>query len=147
MRKAKRLSSVGFELSREAKRRLQWIDWYMANGRNARKTCRHFSMSERYRSKGEVSSRQSSSGSASVVGSDCSYSLHDRRSSTATSSAHSAPTPRSSTKYTTENLSVEPLNRALRHWEEVYNTVRVPRQPFWPVASPGDVTELFAASN
>ena len=45
MPKAKRLSSVGVELSREAKRRLKWIDWYMSNGRNARKTCRHFSIS------------------------------------------------------------------------------------------------------
>ena len=42
---AKRLSSVGVELSREAKRRMEWIDWYRANGRNARKTCRHFSIS------------------------------------------------------------------------------------------------------
>ena len=45
MPRAKRLSSVGVELSREAKRRLEWIDWYMAHGRNARKTCRHFSIS------------------------------------------------------------------------------------------------------
>ena len=45
MPRAKRLSSVGVELSWEAKRRLKWIDWYMANGRNARKTCRHFSIS------------------------------------------------------------------------------------------------------
>ena len=45
MPKAKRLSSVGVDLSREAKRRLKWIDWYMANGRNARKTCLHFNIS------------------------------------------------------------------------------------------------------
>ena len=45
MPKAKRLSSLGVELSREAKRRLEWIDWYRANGSSARKTCRHFSIS------------------------------------------------------------------------------------------------------
>lgn len=45
MPRVKRLSSVGVELSREAKRRLEWIDWYRAHGRNARKTCRHFSIS------------------------------------------------------------------------------------------------------
>ena len=45
MPRVKRLSSVGVELSREAKRRLEWIDWYQAHGRNARKTCRHFSIS------------------------------------------------------------------------------------------------------
>ena len=36
---------MGVELSREAKWRLEWIDWYRAHGRNARKTCRHFSIS------------------------------------------------------------------------------------------------------
>ncbi len=45
MPKAKRLSGLGVELSREAKRRLEWVDWYRAHGRNARKTCRHFSIS------------------------------------------------------------------------------------------------------
>ena len=33
------------ELSREAKWRLQVLDWYSAHGRNARLTCRHFGIS------------------------------------------------------------------------------------------------------
>lgn len=32
-------------LSREALRRLEWIDWYFSHGKNAEKTCRHFSLS------------------------------------------------------------------------------------------------------
>ena len=32
-------------LSREAKKRLQWMDWYRRHGRNARLTCRHFGIS------------------------------------------------------------------------------------------------------
>lgn len=32
-------------LSREAKRRLSWMDWYARHGRNARRTCRHFGIS------------------------------------------------------------------------------------------------------
>jgi len=33
------------ELSREAGKRLKWFDYYYANGRNARLTCRHFDIS------------------------------------------------------------------------------------------------------
>ena len=33
------------DLSREAKLRLQFLDWYRAHGRNARLTCRHFGLS------------------------------------------------------------------------------------------------------
>ena len=32
-------------LSPAAKRRLEWIDWYQSHGENARRTCRHFSIS------------------------------------------------------------------------------------------------------
>jgi len=42
---AARLSRLRGELSQEARRRLGWIDWYHAQGKNARKTCRHFSIS------------------------------------------------------------------------------------------------------
>ncbi len=42
---AARLSRLTVELSREARRRLKWIDWYHDHERNARKTCRHFSIS------------------------------------------------------------------------------------------------------
>ena len=40
MPKAKRLSGLGVELSREARRVLEWMDWYRAHGSNARKTLR-----------------------------------------------------------------------------------------------------------
>jgi len=33
-------------LSQEAKRRLAWIDWYYSHGKNAERTCRHFSLSK-----------------------------------------------------------------------------------------------------
>lgn len=32
-------------LSKEAKRRLKWMDWYDSHGKNARLTCRHFGIS------------------------------------------------------------------------------------------------------
>lgn len=35
----------GVLLSSQAKRRLEWIDWYRQHGKNARRTCRHFSIS------------------------------------------------------------------------------------------------------
>ena len=41
---AARLSRLPVELTREARRRLEWIDWYHSHGSNARKTCRHFSI-------------------------------------------------------------------------------------------------------
>lgn len=41
----KRLSRIRGELSREARGRLSWLDWYEAHGENARKTCRHFAIS------------------------------------------------------------------------------------------------------
>jgi len=34
------------ELSREALRRLEWMDWYFTHGKNAEGTCRHFSLSK-----------------------------------------------------------------------------------------------------
>jgi transposase len=33
-------------LSKDALKRLQWIDWYFAHGKNARKTCRHFGIAK-----------------------------------------------------------------------------------------------------
>lgn len=42
---ALRLGRYTRELSREARRRLKWMDYYEANGRNARLTCRHFDIS------------------------------------------------------------------------------------------------------
>lgn len=41
---AGRISAIRM-LSKEAKRRLKWMDWYESNGRNARLTCRHFGLS------------------------------------------------------------------------------------------------------
>ncbi len=41
---AKSLSRI-LEISPEAKRRLKWLDWFKARGRNARLTCRHFGIS------------------------------------------------------------------------------------------------------
>lgn len=32
-------------LSKKAQRKLEWIDWYLGNGKNARLTCRHFGIS------------------------------------------------------------------------------------------------------
>ena len=40
-----RLKRAGVELSREARRRLKWFDYYDSHGRNARLTCRHFDIS------------------------------------------------------------------------------------------------------
>ncbi|MDP3983321.1 MAG: DDE-type integrase/transposase/recombinase [bacterium] len=34
-----------FNLSKKALKRLEWMDWYFAHGRNARLTCRHFGIS------------------------------------------------------------------------------------------------------
>lgn len=42
---ARRFRRVPMRLSPEAKRRLAWMDWYWAHGRNARATCRHFGIS------------------------------------------------------------------------------------------------------
>lgn len=41
---ASKLSKIP-TLSKEAKRRLKWMDWYENNGRNGRLTCRHFGLS------------------------------------------------------------------------------------------------------
>ena len=38
---AARLSRL-LDISRKAKQRLEWLDWYNSHGRNARLTCRHF---------------------------------------------------------------------------------------------------------
>lgn len=35
-----------FKLSKQALRRLEWMDWYFAHGKNAEATCRHFSISK-----------------------------------------------------------------------------------------------------
>ncbi|MBA7489757.1 IS481 family transposase ISMtsp15 [subsurface metagenome] len=40
-----RLPRVGVELSRKARQRLKWFDYYDSRGRNARLTCRHFDIS------------------------------------------------------------------------------------------------------
>ena len=40
-----RLSRVGVELSRKARQKLKWFDYYDSRGRNARLTCRHFDIS------------------------------------------------------------------------------------------------------
>lgn len=39
------LRRMGPSLSKEARRRLQWMEFYAAHGRNARLTCRHFGIS------------------------------------------------------------------------------------------------------
>ncbi len=39
------LSRVGVELSKRARQRLKWFDYYDSRGRNARLTCRHFDIS------------------------------------------------------------------------------------------------------
>ncbi len=46
-------------LSKDALRRLTWIDWYFSNGRNAELTCRHFGISKSlfYRWKNRFNSR------------------------------------------------------------------------------------------
>lgn len=41
---AKTLSRI-LDISPEAKKRLKWLDWYFAHGKNARLTCRHFAIS------------------------------------------------------------------------------------------------------
>lgn len=42
---ARRLARVGAEISKPARLRLQWMDYYAAHGRNAALTCRHFGIS------------------------------------------------------------------------------------------------------
>ena len=42
---ARRLASLGRSLSRAAQTRLQWMLFYYFNGRNARRTCRHYGIS------------------------------------------------------------------------------------------------------
>lgn len=42
---AARLSKQTVVLSREARKRLKWMDWYFSHGQNARATCRHFGLS------------------------------------------------------------------------------------------------------
>lgn len=39
------LAKLEIDLSREAKRRLEWFDYYQGHNRNARLTCRHFDIS------------------------------------------------------------------------------------------------------
>jgi putative transposase len=39
---AQRLNNHTADISREARKRVKWFDYYEANGRNARLTCRHF---------------------------------------------------------------------------------------------------------
>lgn len=33
------------DVSQDAKKRLKWLEWYMAHGNNGRLTCRHFNLS------------------------------------------------------------------------------------------------------
>jgi putative transposase len=40
-----RLARLNLELSKEAGRRLKWLDYYYTHGQNARLTCRHFDIS------------------------------------------------------------------------------------------------------
>ena len=40
-----RLPGAGVELSRKARQRLKWFDYYDSRSRNARLTCRHFDIS------------------------------------------------------------------------------------------------------
>ena len=49
-----RLSRINAQLSRDARRRVAWFDYYETRGRNARLTCRHFGISPQtfYRWKG-----------------------------------------------------------------------------------------------
>ncbi len=42
---ALRLAKLNLDLSREAKKRLEWFDYYYAHSKNARLTCRHFDIS------------------------------------------------------------------------------------------------------
>ncbi|MBA7572870.1 hypothetical protein ES708_14657 [subsurface metagenome] len=42
---ASRLAGLQVELSRKARQRLKWFDYYDSRGRNARLTCRHFDIS------------------------------------------------------------------------------------------------------
>jgi len=42
---ASRLSGVKVELSRKARQRLKWFDYYNSHNHNARLTCRHFDIS------------------------------------------------------------------------------------------------------
>ncbi|MCL4382482.1 MAG: DDE-type integrase/transposase/recombinase [Patescibacteria group bacterium] len=41
----KGLSKQVHLLSREGRKKLEWMDWYLTHGKNARATCRHFSLS------------------------------------------------------------------------------------------------------
>ena len=43
--RARQLARTGYELSRAARPRLQWIDFYLSDRRNAALTCRHFAIS------------------------------------------------------------------------------------------------------
>jgi putative transposase len=42
---SQRLSKRTADVSKEARKRVKWFDYYQANGRNARLTCRHFGIS------------------------------------------------------------------------------------------------------
>ena len=42
---ALKLAKLNLNLSREARRRLEWFEYYAAHGQNARLTCRHFDIS------------------------------------------------------------------------------------------------------
>ena len=43
--RARQLACTGYELSRPARARLQWMDFYLSHRRNAALTCRHFAIS------------------------------------------------------------------------------------------------------
>jgi len=108
-----RLARTGVELSREARVRLAWMDFYR-RCRNVAHTCRHFGISRqtfyrRFRRRparrewgtacgAARSSPPSSNRLASSVDCICSCCRRARLNSTAPSNAPTAPTPRSSTK-------------------------------------------------
>ena len=51
---ARRLAGLGVELSKQARQRLKWFDYYNSHRHNARLTCRYFGVSPQtfYRWKG-----------------------------------------------------------------------------------------------
>jgi len=56
---AARLAKLQVELSKKARQRLKWFDYYTSHGHNARLTCRYFGISPQtfYRWKGRVDPR------------------------------------------------------------------------------------------
>ena len=67
-----RLARLNHELSKEAKKRLQWFDYYYAHGQNARLTCWHFDISPQtfYRWKRSYDPRSPSTLKTDLIGQD-----------------------------------------------------------------------------